>query len=557
MYLQQDWTACRLNMKPSEEIDQCVEVMVYPRQYGQNFPYDFNIDVANIKWGPLAVCGKAHVYSIFWMRDAKICELYLSFDSKSTYDSYVTYLENLLSSLAKCQIGKFSAKSFRFEFSISYHFLFTEERFASENETSFQLSSTCNYGENEFYESMNFHMEEMDDDAVVPNAGMKILRPISILTNFFTAKRKKSLNEKTKPTNDHKEKSFVTKLFKKKKNLMRNLFSRNSSSQSKEDNLERFSDLQIFDAIVEETKLISDFENNLFEANSLSTSASFHSIVSSHDNCCQLRSENSHINRFDADINENHIYDIEADFRMMSIDKSKLSKVIVENVDAKNQPIFIFDKHEDTQLLSDSSLTSFVTAIDDTDENNNFRFNLIRTSLRRKLSFDDRSSSVSSSECDDKELSKYLLCNDTSYFDEFVTISSESFDSIGLTDSYGKEIDKISLSKTDNNNSNISLLSIATACVKKRICTPYRFKNKWTNRLKLFECNTSSDCLNMPDKLSDSTANYFQRETKHDMLTAETKSPSIPKRAFHQISRIKTMATSLASSSPRAMSIFV
>lgn len=95
-------------MKPAEETDQIIEVKAHPRQYdGHNFPYDFNIDVANIKWGPATVCDKTYVYSLFWSYEAKLCELYLSFESESAYDSYVACLENLLSSLAKCQSGRF------------------------------------------------------------------------------------------------------------------------------------------------------------------------------------------------------------------------------------------------------------------------------------------------------------------------------------------------------------------------------------------------------------------------------------------------------------------
>lgn len=110
---QQDWTACRLNMKVSEEVEQFIEVKAYPKKYGPSFPYDFTIDVANIKWEPVAMCDKPYVYGLFWSCEATICEFYLSFESESGYDSFVAYLENLLSSLAKCQIGKFSIFSSR------------------------------------------------------------------------------------------------------------------------------------------------------------------------------------------------------------------------------------------------------------------------------------------------------------------------------------------------------------------------------------------------------------------------------------------------------------
>lgn len=101
-------------MKPSksEEFCEFIEVNGFPVKYGQKFPHEFYIDVSNIMWEPTAaVSGRTWVYSIFWMSGDRICELYLSFPNESTYEAYVVYLENLLSSMARCQIGKFLTTS--------------------------------------------------------------------------------------------------------------------------------------------------------------------------------------------------------------------------------------------------------------------------------------------------------------------------------------------------------------------------------------------------------------------------------------------------------------
>lgn len=98
-------------MKQSEKIENCIEVKGYPIGYGNNFPYAFSIETANIHWGPMAESDKAHAYNIFWTIDGvKICKLLISLERESTdvSASYVAHLENLLRSMALCQIGKFS-----------------------------------------------------------------------------------------------------------------------------------------------------------------------------------------------------------------------------------------------------------------------------------------------------------------------------------------------------------------------------------------------------------------------------------------------------------------
>lgn len=98
-------------MKQSEKVENCIDVKSYPIGYGHNFPYEFNIETANIHWGPMAECDKVNAYNIFWTIDGeKICKLLISFDRESTdvSASYVAHLENLLRSMALCQIGKFS-----------------------------------------------------------------------------------------------------------------------------------------------------------------------------------------------------------------------------------------------------------------------------------------------------------------------------------------------------------------------------------------------------------------------------------------------------------------
>lgn len=104
----QKWISCRLSMKPSDVQSECIEVKGYPMKYGQSFPFDFNISAANIQMGPIASASpKSHVYGVFWLFDDKICEFYLSFGNRTLYDSYTSYLDGMLSSVALCQIGMY------------------------------------------------------------------------------------------------------------------------------------------------------------------------------------------------------------------------------------------------------------------------------------------------------------------------------------------------------------------------------------------------------------------------------------------------------------------
>lgn len=107
-FSRQEWTPCRLNMKHWEVLGRSIEVRSYPVKYGQNYPYDFEIDLTNVLWGPIVEVNKPHVYHLIWTVDGdRKCRLYISFAHEALYDSYVAYLENLLRSLAVHRIGEF------------------------------------------------------------------------------------------------------------------------------------------------------------------------------------------------------------------------------------------------------------------------------------------------------------------------------------------------------------------------------------------------------------------------------------------------------------------
>lgn len=103
----QEWIGCRMNMKPFEGITGWLHAMCYPKIYGDELPYFvFELDVRNLKFGPVASRFKNNVYGLFWEVDGQRCKLFFSFENKSIYDAYVGYLMNLLQTLEKYVQGK-------------------------------------------------------------------------------------------------------------------------------------------------------------------------------------------------------------------------------------------------------------------------------------------------------------------------------------------------------------------------------------------------------------------------------------------------------------------
>lgn len=414
-------------------------------------------------------------------------------------------------------------------------------------------------------------MEKMVKGATVPSAGIKVLRPISLLADLFKAKRKTSFNSKTKSpakrafiSCDHKKKSFVTKLLKKKKKALSKIFSRKDSSEPPTNKLiesstqapsidERtYSEPHVFVAIEEENNLsiISTNENNYSIGANSSSMNSFYSCISSHNDSYLLWSQTSQINLRNPAMNENNIGNN-------------------TNIESDTRPPFNFDENENNRMQNETSLASFVTATDFNDENNNSASNLARTSLRHKLLYDDQS---------DSRLNDYSFCEqqpqctEASFSNEDISTKIGSAPLISAQKTY---------SQSNNHLDSVSLLSVPVACVKKRICTPYRLKNIVTDQLKLLATSASLDCLLLPNKIDSPTTKKTQAKMKTQTPTAsiddglpsniskaasagklhvknkEAKSPSVPKSVLRQISRIRNMAMSFASASSRAISILV
>lgn len=460
-----------------------------------------------------------------------------------------------------------------------FRFPFTVEEDHNNHEKQYLLNPTWNYGsveeEMEMYEAINLFMKELeeDDDAVVPNAGIKSLRPISIISELFTAKRTPESKKKKKSTKN-KKKSFVPKLLKKQKDFICNIFGRNGSSQSRENKLfanppqhpESITDRYISIDEKNDLSVISTIKNNSFDANDLSM-ASLDSSSSSLCDTYLLCSQSSVTNLLDANINEEKIdsdTSIEADSHLTSFGKLKQKISFDDSFDVKNRPKFIFEEHEEDRRLNDSSLTSFFTAVDDHEENTSSG-----SISRRKLSFDDQSSSAISSHGESR-------CSRDSLLDSMSSdsVSSKSTESLNIHRTESVDLLLAKTSDTDvSNNIATSLLSIAAACVKKRICTPYRIKNNNTIQLKPFASNTSLDRPLIAESLRTPNMKYPYLKIKTDVATArnsgdsrpnnlkekfaEAKSPSISKGVLQQISRIRKMTMSFVAASPRAMSLFV
>lgn len=396
--------------------------------------------------------------------------------------------------------------------------------------------------------------------AAAPNTDPKIPRPISILSDLFKVKRAKSYNAKSKSAAVHarKQKSVVTKFLKKKKKALRNIFNRKEPRQVQGHDLfekpsppspindEHLSEPHIY--------VVADVENYLdatpitehdsIGADSLSTS----SIHSSDDNY-PLYPQTSGNNLLDAKIIEGRTRDgtwIKTD--LTSFGTFKCAKSINDNNRFdENRSITISDENEGTDL----SLTSFVTVDENMNEISNSRSN---ASLRRKLLF-DRSSSGFSSDSNDERPTKYSLSSEASFSDEAISTSFDSAEKSILSESSG-------IVELDNT---ISLLSAAVACVKKRICTPYRIKKGGKNQMIPITTNTQLDRLTLLSAIrcTPTTKNYqasldvvASTRSLHGKST-DTKSPSISKKVLQQISRIRKTAMSFVTASPRSMSIFV
>lgn len=449
------------------------------------------------------------------------------------------------------------------------------------------MSSTWNYGPVEqaceFYEYIDFDIEEIVESAAVPSGGLKILRPISILADLFT-KRRTSFKSKTKSpakrkflSFDHKKQSFVTKLLKKKRTAISNMFGRKNQNESPinlfVENSSVFSSIDpqtysqphVLDAIEEENNLSvssTNENNNSIGANS-SSMDSFHSCISSHNDDSVFWSETSYMNSPDVNFNGNNIVnDNQTDFHLSSFKASIRTKTADENLESGIRSLFSFNENENNRSQNESSLGSFVTAADYDDENNNFASDLDRTPLRRKLLYDDVSDSGLNDESYCEQQPNYSQCSETDFLSECISTKIDSEPSLSTQMPY---------------SNSVSLLSVAAACVRKRICTPYRLKNNVANQLKLLATSVSLDCLLLPGKLASPTTKKTQAKKKIQTSTVniddgptsntvkaastkqmrEPKSPSIPKSVLHRISRIRTMTMSFASASSRAISIFV
>lgn len=125
-----------------------------------------------------------------------------------------------------------------------------------------------------------------------------------------------------------------------------------------------------------------------------------------------------------------------------------------------------------------------------------------------------------------------------------------------------------------------SLISIAAACVKKRICTPYRIRNIGQGHLVAIAWNESFECSPLREERIQPAIRHFQtrinaaepstdikghsRSGGSNIETAEqsseqfapTKSRSIPRKFVQRISRFRKLAVGLMPASPLSMPFF-
>lgn len=90
-------------MKPLDKMEGWLQVMCYPKRYDEVAPYFlFELDIKELKCGPVASRTNSNVYGLFWTVGSKRCKLFFAFVDKSDYDLYVGYLKDILRSLEKC-----------------------------------------------------------------------------------------------------------------------------------------------------------------------------------------------------------------------------------------------------------------------------------------------------------------------------------------------------------------------------------------------------------------------------------------------------------------------
>lgn len=94
-------------MKPLDEFGRCIQIIGCPTNEADIFPYiNVDIDITDVKQGPVASRTRSNVYGIFWSHGVNRCKLFFSFENSTIYNSYATYLKDLLRYLEQIQIGK-------------------------------------------------------------------------------------------------------------------------------------------------------------------------------------------------------------------------------------------------------------------------------------------------------------------------------------------------------------------------------------------------------------------------------------------------------------------
>lgn len=108
IFILQNWIDCKLNVKPLDELGRCIQINCYPQNYEEMTPYFcFDIDIMDVKCGPVTSRTRKNVHGIFWSHGEKRCKFFFAFENAGLYDAYTAYLKEMLQSLEKIQVGKF------------------------------------------------------------------------------------------------------------------------------------------------------------------------------------------------------------------------------------------------------------------------------------------------------------------------------------------------------------------------------------------------------------------------------------------------------------------
>lgn len=232
-----------MNVAPCAEFDGWLEVTCCPNtKLSPDLLLDLDIEY-RLKCGPVASRTQNNVFGLFWTMGMKKCKLFFALETKEMYDKYTAFLESVLRSLEEYKIGKFflhfiapQAESIarRIELELEFEFYFhliTEQAVIYTNVEQSHSTDVVVESGNRTQEMVpmpvivdgglsNGSMRISDASGICHevqlrrtnrNRDRRVRRPIAVIGDFIATKRAKSVGAapKLSPRNHHSIDDFV------------------------------------------------------------------------------------------------------------------------------------------------------------------------------------------------------------------------------------------------------------------------------------------------------------------------------------------------------------